>query len=253
MPPPLPRLKQELVNKVKQEAEKNNTKVFVHVSDNIELGMALDAGIENIVHYTGVDLDFERDALLLKKIDSLDISWVTTLMLDKSFIYPLHPEWIEGSSISQIYSEEEIGDYKSDLAIENAVQSLNVWKYDFGFENPTLETIATYQVEDIQNLYDRGVNMVLGTDTGNTFILPGHSLHEEMQLMELGGMAPMDILRMGTINAAKMMDSEQELGSIETGKNADMVLLNDNPLEKIENTMKIHAVIKNGTLQNRTE
>lgn len=91
--------------------------------------------------------------------------------------------------------------------------------------------------------------MVLGTDTGNTFILPGHSLHEEMQLLELGGMQPMDILVMGTINAAKMMDSEHSLGSIEEGKLADMVLLNKNPLASIKNTLAIHSVYKNGKLQ----
>lgn len=249
MPPPVSRLEQGLINKVKKEATKNGTKVFVHVSDNIELGMALEAGIENIVHYTGVDLDFEKDTLLLKKIDSLNISWATTLMLDKSFIYALHPEWIENSWIGKVYSQEEIGDYKSERAIERAQEGLNVWKYEFGFENPDLEQIVAFQVQDIQNLYKRGVNMVLGTDTGNTFILPGHSLHEEMQLLELGGMQPMDILVMGTINAAKMMDSEHSLGSIEEGKLADMVLLNKNPLASIKNTLAIHSVYKNGKLQ----
>jgi imidazolonepropionase-like amidohydrolase len=98
-----------------------------------------------------------------------------------------------------------------------------------------------------------GVNMVLGTDTGNSLILPGYSLHEEMQLLELGGIEPIDIIKMGTHNAAKMMKVEENLGSIEEGKLADFILLNENPLEAIRNTLSIEKVVKNGKIQHRIE
>jgi hypothetical protein len=213
--------------------------------------MALEAGITNFLHYTGVDLDFENDKDLIETIYSSKVNWVTTLMLDKSFIYPLHPEWIENTDIIKVYSEQQLGDYKSEQAINRAKSFLEFFKTDYELENPTLDNIIGFQVEDIKRLYDNGVNIVLGTDTGNKYIFHGRSLHEEMQLLELGGMQPIDIIKMGTLNAAKMLGLENTMGSVEVGKIADMVLLDDNPLEQIENTLSINMVIKNGKEQKR--
>jgi imidazolonepropionase-like amidohydrolase len=253
MPPPVPRMPQAFINKVTEEAKKNNTKVFVHISDNEELRMALEAKINNFLHYTGVDIDFEKDKVLVNTIYKNNVSWVTTLMLDKSFIYPLHPEWINQTDIKDIYSENEIADINNPIEIKKAEPFLEFFKSEYGLENPSLKNIMAFQVEDINTLLQNGVNMVLGTDTGNDFIFHGHSLHEEMQLLELGGMQPEDILKMGTYNAAKMMDVLDSLGTIEEKKIADLVLLNKNPMESIQNTLNIHTVIKNGIIQKRIE
>jgi len=242
---------QEFINKVVKEAKKNNTKVFVHISDNVELSMALEAKINNIIHFTGVDLDFARDKEMIELIYQSDVSWVTTLMLDKSFIYPLHPEWVNQTEIKDIYNPEEYINLTNQSEIEKANEMVVFFETDYGLKNPTLEDIVAFQVEDIKTLYENGVNMVLGTDTGNTYIFHGHSLHEEMQLLELGGMKPVDIIKMGTHNAAKMMNVLDELGTIEKGKIADMILLDKNPLESIKNTLSINTVFKNGTIQSR--
>jgi imidazolonepropionase-like amidohydrolase len=252
MPPPIPRMPQEFINKVVKEAKKNNTKVFVHISDNVELRMALEAGINNIVHYTGVNLDFDRDKEMIDLIYQSDVSWVTTLMIDKSFIYPLHPEWVTQTEIKELYSNEEsISNLTNESEIAKAKDYLGFFESDYGVESPTLENMMAFQVEEIKILYENGVNMVLGTDAGNTYNFHGHSLHEEMQLLELGGMKPMDIIKMGTYNAAKMMDVLDDLGTIEEGKIADMVLLDENPLESIKNSLTINTVFKNGRIQQR--
>ncbi|MCB0855146.1 MAG: amidohydrolase family protein [Bacteroidetes bacterium] len=107
------------------------------------------------------------------------------------------------------------------------------------------------QIADIKFLFDQGINMVLGTDVGNDFIFPGYSLHEEMQILEKGGMPRLDIIKMGTLNAARMVHASDSLGSIEAGKIANLILLDENPLESIENTLAIHKVIKNGVIQER--
>jgi len=79
----------------------------------------------------------------------------------------------------------------------------------------------------------------------------GYSLHEEMQILEEGGMNPLDIIKMGTLNAANMLHAQDSLGSIEVGKIANLVLLDENPLESIRNTLTITKVIKNGVVQDR--
>ncbi|WP_425234928.1 amidohydrolase family protein [Ulvibacterium sp.] len=250
-PPLVERMPQEFINKVQKEADKNGLEVFVHVSDNVELQMAIDANIRNIVHFTGVDLDFQRDDALVNKIYRDSISWVTTLMLDKSFLYPLHPEWIEEQKIQEVYDKGYLMGMENPGFIFRAKDYVDFMSDYLKTENIELSEVITFQVEDIQELYKNGVNMVLGTDTGNAFILPGYSLHEEMQLLEMGGMDPVDIIKMGTLNAATMMRAADSLGSIETGKIANMVLLNKNPLDAIKNSLEIHTVIKNGVVQQR--
>lgn len=250
-PPFIERLSQTFINKVQREAEKQGTRVFVHISDNTELEMALDAGISNFVHFTGVDLDFSKDTTLLKKIYERPVNWVTTFMLDKSFIYPLRPHWIENILSQGIYSAESMRRTK-DTAYISRAHNYNVYMKEYlQTDTITLKNISAFQVDDIRKLSENGVNMVLGTDTGNAFILPGHSLHEEMQMLEIGGLAPETILRMGTMNAAKMLRVEDELGSISAGKKADMLLLDKNPLDGIKNTLSINKVIKNGVVQQR--
>lgn len=250
-PPLVERMPQEFINKVQKEADKNGLEVFVHVSDNVELQMAIDANIRNIVHFTGVDLDFQRDDALVNKIYSDSISWVTTLMLDKSFLYPLHPEWIKEQKIQEVYDKSYLMGMEDPGFIFRAKDYVDFMSDYLKTENIQLNDVITFQVEDIQELFKNGVNMVLGTDTGNTFVLPGYSLHEEMQLLEMGGMEPLNIIKMGTLNAATMMKAADSLGSIETGKIANMVLLDKNPLETIKNTLEINAVIKNGVVQQR--
>ena len=185
MPPPVPRMPQIFVDKVVEEARKEDLEVFVHISDNTELAMALQAGINNFVHFTGVDLDFQRDKDLVQTIYQNNISWVTTLMLDKSFMYPLHPEWVEQNGVKDIYFEE-LASLTDPRYVERAEAYLDFFREDYGLDEPTLKNVVAFQVEDIKTLYENGVNMVLGTDTGNDFIFHGYSLHEEMQLAGTG-------------------------------------------------------------------
>ncbi len=69
--------------------------------------------------------------------------------------------------------------------------------------------------------------------------------------MVAGGISPLDAIRIGTLNAAIFLGKERELGSIEEGKLADMVLLNANPLDDISNTQNVDRVIKAGLIVDR--
>lgn len=250
-PPLIERISQTLINKVQKEALKQNTRVFAHISDNEELEMALNAGIYNYVHYTGVDINFKKDTLLLAKMHSKTINWVTTLMLDKSFIYPLNPDWIHDVKTENIFEAAQLAKINSPKYIARADSYVSFMKTHLQKETVGLKEVIEFQVNDIKVLFNKGINMVLGTDTGNTFIYPGYSLHEEMQLFELGGMQPINILKMGTINAAKMLEVDDQLGSITIDKLADLVILDKNPLDAIKNTRSIYLVIKNGKIQKR--
>lgn len=252
-PPFVERIPQTFVNKVVTEAAKYNLPVYAHVSDNTELSMALKAGAETIVHYTGVDLDFENNKALVDSVYKSNISWITTLMLEKSFMYPLYPDWAKQVESFNLFNKDEIKMLSDTAYINRAKEYLYLLENYFRIKDPNLENVIKPYVEEIKTLYENNVNMVLGTDFGNNFIFPGYSLHEEMQLMELGGMAPVDIIKMSTHNAAKMLNVLETQGTIENGKFADMVLLDKNPLESVKNTLTINTVIKNGVVQKRVK
>ena len=90
-----------------------------------------------------------------------------------------------------------------------------------------------------------------GTDSACQGGLPGFSLHEELRLMVESGFTPLEALQTATINPAKFMLREKDLGTIEKGKLADFILLDANPLSDISNTRKIDGVVVNGRYLSR--
>ncbi len=93
-------------------------------------------------------------------------------------------------------------------------------------------------------LHKAGVEFLAGTDTpAGVHIFPGSSLHEELQRFVAAGFTPLEALQTATLNPARFFGMEAQLGTIEEGKLADMVLLAANPLEGISNTQKMQAVL----------
>jgi imidazolonepropionase-like amidohydrolase len=94
---------------------------------------------------------------------------------------------------------------------------------------------------------EKGLKLLLGTDTPNPFLYPGSSIHDEMAaLVGDFGWTPFQVLQMGTVFAAEWLDWSEKAGTIAEGKQADLVLLAGNPLEDIAQTANINAVIKSG-------
>ena len=107
------------------------------------------------------------------------------------------------------------------------------------------------RLENVRLLRDARVRILAGTDVGNPLLLPGGSLHQELALLVEAGLSPLEALQAATLNAARSLDRADSLGTIEPGKLADLVLLDDNPLEDIRNTQKIAAVVLNGRYLDR--
>jgi Amidohydrolase family len=98
-----------------------------------------------------------------------------------------------------------------------------------------------------------GVRFLAGTDSGGVpYLYYGFSLHDELALLVEAGFTPMEALQTATRNAAEFLDL-QDIGTIETGKRADLVLLAGDPLADIHNTKKIEGVVLGGSLMNRQE
>jgi imidazolonepropionase-like amidohydrolase len=98
-----------------------------------------------------------------------------------------------------------------------------------------------------------GVHIMTGTDAPLRNSPPGFGLHEELTLLVRGGMSPFDAIRAATIEPARYLGMLDSAGTIASGKLADLVLLNGNPLRDISQTRRIAAVVANGRLIDAAE
>ncbi len=102
--------------------------------------------------------------------------------------------------------------------------------------------------EIVGELERAGVRIVTGSDAPNPGVPPGTGLHEELVLLVRAGLTPLRALQAATRDAAEFVGAADSLGTVETGKLADLVLLEADPLEDIRNTRRIAAVVVNGTV-----
>lgn len=108
-------------------------------------------------------------------------------------------------------------------------------------------------IEVVGLMHQSGVKFLAGTDVGNPYCFPGFSLHDELELLVEAGLTPIAALQAATINPARFLSKEKDLGTVEKDKIADLVLLEENPLEDIRNTRTINAVVVGGKLIPKAE
>lgn len=98
-----------------------------------------------------------------------------------------------------------------------------------------------------------GVKILAGTDANDTYCFPGLGIHDELQELVKAGLTPIEALKTATVNPAEYFGLSADYGCIASGKVADLMLLDANPLEDISNTTKINKVIFNGNVYTRKE
>jgi imidazolonepropionase-like amidohydrolase len=104
----------------------------------------------------------------------------------------------------------------------------------------------------IGQIHENKIEIMAGTDTPIGYLTPGLSLHEELNLLVKSGLSPLEAIKTATMNPAKYFNLDDELGLIEENMFADLVILDANPLENINNTKQINAVLKQGNYFDRT-
>jgi imidazolonepropionase-like amidohydrolase len=119
---------------------------------------------------------------------------------------------------------------------------------------PVRKRFVQMELEMTLAMHRAGVPFMAGTDTAaGVHIFPGFSLHEEMASFVQAGLTPMEALQTATRNPAQFMGRLSDMGTIEKGKIADLVLLDANPLDDIHNTLKIRAVVLAGRYFSRDD
>ncbi len=100
----------------------------------------------------------------------------------------------------------------------------------------------------LKTISEAKVRLTIGTDTPTPWIIPGDSFHEEMKLLAEAGIPIQEVLKMATVNGARALGMAAPEGMIAPGATADLVLLERDPVEKIEHTRSVSAVIRQGEI-----
>jgi imidazolonepropionase-like amidohydrolase len=118
-------------------------------------------------------------------------------------------------------------------------------------EEPQYQYLWPKALQLTKMLYDNGVTILSGTDIPNFDLIPGASLHHELEILVEADIPPLEVIKIATRNGAQALGIEEDVGTIKPGKQADMIILPDDPVDDISNTRKIEAVISDGQFVNR--
>ena len=259
---------------IADEARKRGIAFVGHVPISVTVAEASDAGQKSIEHLTGVALGCSSQALFAEVQGATApaaIGRVTTRAFetyDEAKAQALFARFVRNGtwqcptltvlrSISRLDDPQLANDTRLKYMSKGLRSSWDP-KNDFRFKAITGEGWAAQRraFQESMKLVGRmsraGVSILAGTDVYNPYCFPGFSLHDELALLVEAGLPPMAALQAATSNAARFMGQLDRRGTIETGKVADLVLLDKNPLADIHNTRSIQAIVLNGKLMPRS-
>lgn len=168
-------------------------------------------------------------------------------MMDAVEVGVDHIEHMLGAgSLEDGYTDEQVAKVKASGAIVDPTL-VSIIRFD---NTPGYVPIYDKLVASVKKFYAAGVEMALGVDSGVPFCPFGESLHDEMQLRAEAGISNADIIRSATEINAKVLGMENEIGSLDVGKYADILLLGANPYDDISNTRDIRMTMLGGKIIN---
>ena len=231
----IPILPLGLMQKIIQYYNDRGIRTTVHTSSEYRARQAIFAGIDTLAHpiiQGPVTQDF-ANLMGTKKIPM-----VTTLTIGENYSrLAEHPEYLDQPLYQATVPAEEIEELKTERRKEYQERKWTWW----------MKIMTTIAQENLRMIAEAGGVLVAGTDQSS-----GPALHRELELMADAGIPASEIIRIATLHGAIFLGQERELGSIEEGKIADMVLLNADPSEDINNAKRILQVIKGGQIVDRS-
>jgi imidazolonepropionase-like amidohydrolase len=226
------------------EAHRNNLRVVAHTHALSDFKHLLRSGIDAFAHPTWRQTEVEPvdDELIALFKARPNVPVMAGFWTPRNDIYGARPYWIDDPLLAETFSQAEIKALENPKTPGNASQA---W--------------ASGRVpRSMQRLKAVGVRFVLGTDMGAGFSLEhdptpayyGWSSHVEMESMVKAGLTPSEVITAATRNSAQILGLDQ-LGLVASGKNADFLVLDENPLDNIANTRRISRVYLRGREVNR--
>jgi imidazolonepropionase-like amidohydrolase len=225
----------EIYGALVDESKKRGFMTTVHIFNLCDAKSAIEKGTNALVHSVR---DQDVDQALIDMMKRNNVSYIPTLTRDLSvFVYETEPAfWQEPFFQKGLYVYKTEVDILKDPAEQQKART-----------SPAVQRIkvALQQANrNLKRLSDAGITIGMGTDTASPNDLgrwPGYFEHTEMEMMVQAGMTPMQVIAAATGANARMFKLDN-VGTLAVGKEADLVVLNANPLDNIRNTRQIDSV-----------
>ncbi len=224
------KMTQETYQAVIEAAHEQGLKLAAHMYYLEDAKGLLEAGADLLAHSVR---DLEVDDTLIALLRDSGVCYCPTLMREVStFVYESRPDWFDDTFFSK----------EVDPAVIAALDSPE-WR-----ERSTTASAQTYKTQldvakrNLKTLFDAGIPIAMGTDTGPAARFQGYFEHGELALMVEAGLTPMQAIVASTSGAARCMEVDADLGSLQPGKWADFLVLAANPLDDITNTTSLETV-----------
>jgi imidazolonepropionase-like amidohydrolase len=221
----------EVYRAVIDEAHKRGMRVATHLFYLADAKSLLDAGSDFVAHSIR---DADVDADVIAKLKARGVCVSPTLMREVStFVYESTPDFFSDPLFLSHANKEWMATAKDPARQQAMRTSASAQRYKVALEQAK---------KNLKKLSDAGVPIAMGTDTGPNQRFQGYFELMELELMAKSGLTPPQALTSATRDAARCMKIDRELGTLETGKWADFVVLDANPLNDISNVKKISSV-----------
>jgi imidazolonepropionase-like amidohydrolase len=229
-----PRLRRDVLDALVDEAHGLARPVFAHVSTPEEAADAIAAGVDGLEHMVLGDGQVLGRALAAAREQG--VFWTATLSLFDRMAHDFEPAYLE--------------DYRPEGFVSRTIlSSVREWIAQGRRPPPgTPDPRWDRTVERAGLAHAAGVRLALGTDAGMICVFHGLAVHRELELLVRAGLMPHEALRAATAVAAAKIGVDGRLGTVEAGKEADLLVLRKSPLDDIRNTREIDLVIKRGRL-----
>lgn len=254
---------------IADEAKKQGIAFEGHVPDSVRAREMSEAGMKSFEHLIGIfegsspaEDDFMKwnktEGRFLATYDSARAASLAAILAKNQTWQCPTLVWERGGNLM------DVSDFSKDTRVKYVAASwrTKTWKrftdeITQGYGTDDLATRRKFiekELEVVGMLHKAGVPFLAGTDTpAGVHIFPGFSLHEELQRFVAAGFTPLEALQTATLNPPRFLGMEDQVGTVEKGKLADLVLLSANPLEDIANTQKIAGVVSNGHYFSRAD
>jgi imidazolonepropionase-like amidohydrolase len=233
--------KEIIVKATGDAAHAAHVRLAVHATELDTAKAALRAGADYLVHSVFDDPIDDEFIELMRKNHAL---LCPTLFVTNGYRWALSDQW-QATPEEQRLADPQI------LAAMHDLQHMpkdkippRAAKLIADHKTPAAPTVS---LQNLKKLRDAGITIVMGTDAGNIGTLHGPSVFREMALEHDAGLTPLEVLRSATTNGARAFGNP-DLGAIGTGKLADLVLLDADPLADVANLSHAEKVIKGGVV-----